>query len=257
MAEEDYTTVPDWLEWFFVAETNSTNDQVHACAGTKEITLVHTDFQTQGRGQKGNSWESERGKNIIASLLLHPTYVNASQMFILSQAFSLAIQQTLLPILGKDVRIKWPNDIYWKDKKICGILIENTLMGRHIENCTIGFGLNVNQIKFESNAPNPISIRQITGEYMSHDALLMDIVTLFHAYLDDVKHEKYAAIIQLYKDNLYRNEGMHLYKDSQGEFLAKIVDIDPQGPITLQDAEGRIRKYAFKEVKYLITNYEL
>ena len=133
-----------WFEWIRLHSTDST-------------------IQTAGRGQAGNSWESEAGKNLLFGLLFHPREVEANRQFILSQAVALSICETLSDY-AEDIRIKWPNDIYWKDRKICGMLIENTLVGRCIENCIIGAGININQQTFCSDAPNPVSLRQITGK---------------------------------------------------------------------------------------------
>ena len=118
----------------YLEETESTNKYLNdlcnkQCVG--ELTTITTDFQTSGRGQRGNSWESERGQNLMFSFVLYPTFLKARKQFLLSQIISLAIKEELDTHVS-DVSIKWPNDIYWKDKKICGMLIENDLTGTHI-----------------------------------------------------------------------------------------------------------------------------
>lgn len=242
-----------WIEYIRLTETDSTNTQAKLLAGDKEITLVCAEFQAKGRGQIGNSWESEYGQNLLFSLFLHPNYVVANEQFFLSQAISLAIQQSLAEILNtNDVCIKWPNDIYWKDKKICGILIENTLVGKKIEGSTIGVGLNVNQIIFKSSAPNPVSMRQICGVDVDRLNVLRQIVTRFYGYLDRIKLHDVQPIVSDYFENLYRKEGYFSYRDKFGEFEAKIVDVEPMGHLVLCDEQGQKRKYAFKEVEYII-----
>lgn len=244
-----------WLEFVSLNETDSTNDQVHALASDREVLLVTADYQTKGRGQRGNSWESEPGKNLVFSMLIHPGYVASNEQFILSQAISLAIQQTLSGILkDNEVRIKWPNDIYWKDFKICGILIENSLMGRHIETSTLGVGININQEKFCSNAPNPVSLYQIMKQENDRTDILLQIVKRFHDYLELLKQKEKSEIVRCYFENLYRRDGYHKYRDQEGEFSACVTDIEPLGHLVLTDSEGRLRKYAFKEVAMVLPN---
>jgi len=121
----------------------------------EEFTTVTSEFQTSGKGQRGNSWEAEKGKNLLFSFILYPSFLEVKQQFLLSQLISLSIKEEL-DKWTKDISIKWPNDIYWKNRKICGILIENDIEGHTFSRCIAGIGLNINQEKFESNAPNPV-----------------------------------------------------------------------------------------------------
>jgi BirA family biotin operon repressor/biotin-[acetyl-CoA-carboxylase] ligase len=132
---------------------------------------VVADYQTAGRGCGTNRWESERGRNLLFSLLIRPHGLSANRQFHLSMAISLAISETLGQHVG-DVSIKWPNDIYWRDGKIAGILIEHTLQGALIKDSIIGVGLNVNQREFRSDAPNPVSLWQISGQETNREELL-------------------------------------------------------------------------------------
>ena len=152
-------------------ETDSTNRFLIQLCNEKEntveeMTTVKTDYQTSGKGQRGNSWEAEKGQNLLFSFVLYPTFLEARHQFILSQIVSLAIKEELSR-WSDEISIKWPNDIYWKEKKICGILIENDLSGIYIGRCIVGIGININQEKFVSDAPNPVSLKQITGK--KHD----------------------------------------------------------------------------------------
>lgn len=134
--------------------------------------------QTAGRGQRGNSWEAEPGMNITLSLMLRPQGLHPGRQFVISQAVSLAIVDlldTLVP--GRKVSIKWPNDIYIDDRKVCGILIENSITGLSITRCIVGIGLNVNQLRFLSDAPNPVSVAQLTGEAYDVGALAERMVS--------------------------------------------------------------------------------
>ena len=182
--------------------------------------LVTADFQTAGRGQAGNSWESEAGKNLLFGLLFHPREVEANRQFILSQAVALSICETLSDY-AEDIRIKWPNDIYWKDRKICGMLIENTLVGRCIENCIIGAGININQQTFCSDAPNPVSLRQITGKEQEPVFILADTIKRFKDYYRKIQQGQTEDIVRNYRERLYRHNGFHLYQDADGVFEAE------------------------------------
>lgn len=167
-----------------ISETNSTNSYLHTfCAKEKveEFTTVVANFQTSGRGQRGNSWESEPYKNLLFSFVLFPEFLEARRQFLISQVVSLAIKEEL-DTYTTDISIKWPNDIYWKEKKICGILIENDLMGRNISQSIAGIGININQETFHSSAPNPVSLYQITGNQYDIFEVLRNIMLRIQSY---------------------------------------------------------------------------
>jgi BirA family biotin operon repressor/biotin-[acetyl-CoA-carboxylase] ligase len=223
-------------------ETDSTNRWLKE-NGSGEMVVV-ADYQTAGRGCGTNTWESERGKNLLFSMLIHPQELEARRQFHISMAISLAICETLGQYIG-DLSIKWPNDIYWCNAKIAGILIENTLQGAMIKDSIIGVGLNVNQRKFHSNAPNPISLWQITEQETDRDSLLKDILKRFDDKLaQNVKSQ--------YQSMLYRRKGYHPYADHHGTFMAEIADVEDDGHLLLSDDAGRERRYAFKEVSFVI-----
>ncbi|MCM1108612.1 MAG: biotin--[acetyl-CoA-carboxylase] ligase [Clostridium sp.] len=241
------------FEWIELAETDSTNRFLrhYHPVTPKEMTLVTADFQTDGRGQATNTWESARGANLLFSVLIRPAGVEANRQFVLSQAFALAICESLSAHTD-DIRIKWPNDIYWRDSKICGILIENTLLGRHIDTCILGAGVNVNQQTFEGDAPNPVSLRQIVGADTERTFLLADIVDRFKTLLAAIGRGDTAAIEAGYRSRLYRVGGFHSYADDEGTFEATLHDIEPTGHLVLRDRNDRLRRYAFKEVRFVL-----
>ena len=223
---------------------------LHAGVDFPEVTLVDAEFQTGGRGQVGNSWESKKGENLTFSLLCHPESIRADRQFAMSQAIALAVQQTLLTFID-DVKVKWPNDIYWHDKKICGILIECTLSGMTIKDCIIGVGLNVNQTEFVSDAPNPVSLAQIVGLTFNRKAVLDAVTDKFTFYYNKVL--KGTSLDDEYVANLYRREGMHQYAEPGGEpFRAEFACIQPSGHLLLKDECGKIHEYEFKEVKFIL-----
>ena len=223
--------------------------------------VVVAEYQTAGRGCGSNTWESERGKNLTFSVLLHPTEIPADCQFRISEAVSVAICETLehyfRPLSPSDsspdsgeqvVTIKWPNDIYVGDKKICGILIENQLRGRLISDSIVGIGLNVNQTVFRSDAPNPVSLAQLTGHEEDREALLQ----AFLQRLSVTMEMESEALMEAYRSRLYRREGFHRFSDSLGEFEAKVMNVLDDGRLVLLDTEGKARMYAFKEVGFCL-----
>ena len=137
---------------------DSTNRYLHDCppVGEEEMTVAVADYQTAGRGQGTNTWESEAGANLLFSLMVHPCWMPVGRQFLLSMAGALALKETLDAYIDF-VTLKWPNDVYWRDSKLSGTLIETTVNSRGIGRCIFGIGLNVNQREFRSDAPNPVS----------------------------------------------------------------------------------------------------
>lgn len=238
-----------------ISETNSTNNYLQTlCARQKvgELTTVVADFQTSGRGQRGNSWESEPLKNLLFSFVLFPVFWEARCQFLISQIISLAIKEEL-STYTEDISIKWPNDIYWKDKKICGMLIENDLTGTHISRSIAGIGININQEAFTSPAPNPVSLKQITGQSYSPEQILASIMKRikdYYALLQTENESVNSLIADRYTGSLFRKDGFHLYTDANGKFLARLLRVEPDGRLILEDQIGTERTYLFKEVQY-------
>jgi len=239
-------------------ETDSTNRYLSQLCEEKEDTLkefttVTSIYQTAGKGQRGNSWESEKGKNLLFSLLLYPSFLKVKEQFILSQLISLAIKEEL-DTYTSDIYIKWPNDIYWKERKICGILIENTLQGHHIKYCICGVGLNINQETFISNAPNPVSLKQITNKDYSTELILKGILSRIKQYYNHLSESPQSsmAIEEKYFNSLFRRNGFHPYQDVNGIFMAELLRVEPDGRFVLRDESGCERNYLFKEVQYIL-----
>lgn len=220
----------------------------------KDGDAVVTFRQTDGRGQQGNHWESAPDQNICMSLLLCPHRVLASESFLISEAVSIGVCRFIERLLTEPVTVKWPNDIYVGDRKICGILIENRLEGARIAASVVGIGLNVNQTEFFSDAPNPVSVRQLTGrsyDLMELSAALQGYVVDMYRRLEDGGAEE---IQEEYWRRLYRRNGWYSFRDSMhGVFEGRILGVDCQGFITLEKKDDGTRlRYAFKEVSYVI-----
>jgi BirA family transcriptional regulator, biotin operon repressor / biotin---[acetyl-CoA-carboxylase] ligase len=240
-------------ELLFLDETPSTNlylQQKLEKSGVESGTAVVTFNQSDGHGQKGNKWISESNKNIAYSLVIKPDFIPARNQFLLSEFVSLAVK-ALLDEFTKEITIKWPNDIYHKNSKIGGILIENKLEGSLISHSVIGIGLNINQNEFPGELPNPISLSQITGEKYE----LKDLAEKLHRRLitafEHLNTDNESDIRKYYLNSLYRRDGYHLYKDKKGAFKARIMDINAHGQLILEPEEGVAREYDFKEVVFV------
>ncbi len=218
---------------------------------TEQMVIAQADYQSAGRGQGTNRWESAPGKNLLFSLLVHPESVAARRQFILSMAGALAVGDALTSYTG-DIHLKWPNDVYWKNRKISGTLIETTLAGSTVKDCIFGIGINVNQQTFVSDAPNPVSLYQILHQETDIDEVLSRVLDAFSHYYAMVTEGDYDAIAQLYHERLYRRDGIHAFSDNKGTFSARISHVEDDGHLVLRDTDGCERKYAFKEINYII-----
>ncbi len=241
-----------------VSQTASTNTYLSRLAATLPGgTVIYTPSQTAGRGQKGNSWESEDGKNLTFSMLLKRPPVKARDQFYLSEAAALAVVESLTAAAGDGFTVKWPNDIYWQDKKVCGMLLENSLDGTNIATCIVGIGINVNQERFLSDAPNPVSLINITGHEHDLMALLKQVCSRIEQLVESLTGTTARATLHRhYMKALYRNDGeLHPYEDAQGNrFMASVADIAPDGTLTLRHQDGATHSYLFKQVKHIINN---
>ena len=236
-----------------IEKVNSTNTYLKELAHRqvlKEGTAVVTHNQTEGKGQRGNLWESEAGKNITSSLILFPLFLPVQQIFLLSEVVSLGVKETL-DAYTDDITIKWPNDIYYKERKIAGILIENELTGNNYNMSVVGIGLNINQERFFSDAPNPVSLKQITGKEYDTEIILKEMVRNIMIFYERLKTGDAEKIIQMYHKSLYRKSGFHRYKDNDGIFDALINRVSDDGTLHLITDCDEARSYAFKEVRFL------
>lgn len=225
----------------YIKTTNSTSTLLKQMAAEgNPPDFIYAGYQTAGRGQTGNSWESEEGKNLLCSILLPPD----KNLYFLNIAVGVA----LLRVIGEDFSIKWPNDIYWQDKKAAGILVENAIIGNEIKYSIAGIGLNVNQTEFKSDAPNPVSLKQIRGREYDIESLMNRVLEEVYQVLNEPEQE----IWSYYKLHLYRREGWYPYEDKNGVFEAHIEDVLPTGEIVLKDRQGKERNYHFKQIRYIL-----
>jgi BirA family biotin operon repressor/biotin-[acetyl-CoA-carboxylase] ligase len=230
--------------------TNSYATALLRSQSIQEGTIIFTNYQTDGRGQADNSWESEENKNLLFSLILYPHFIRPEELFLISKTVSLGICDFLNQHTG-NVSIKWPNDIYVKDDKIAGNLIESSIMGDKIENTIAGIGLNLNQKKFKSDAPNPVSLALITGKEYNIQESLTNLASFLDKRYKQLMNGNWSEIDNEYSGNLYRYNQWSRYSDSRGIFEGRIVSVNSQGHLQIEDRTGKIFEYGYKEVNFL------
>lgn len=232
---------------------SSCQEKPFTASSEESITVVVADYQTAGKGQGTNTWESEKGKNLLFSILVHPTTLPIERQYILSEAAALSYKE-VLDAYTEDISVKWPNDIYWQDRKVSGTLIETSLSKGVFKDFIIGTGINVNQKEFRSDAPNPVSLYQITGREIPLEEVQNRVVEKFEEYYQMVIDGAYETICKRYHEVLYRKEGLFPYRDRNGEFTASIDHVKDNGHLVLKDTDGNAREYAFKEVQFVMRN---
>jgi len=215
--------------------------------GVEEGTVVITDNQTNGRGQRGNYWESEPFLNLTFSLILKPDFLPVQSQFQLTQIISISIAEIIQGLVSKTVKVKWPNDIYVGDKKIGGILIQNTVKGKVIENSIIGIGLNVNQTSFET--ANATSILSLTQRMTDLNQVLIDVLKSIAANYQRLKNGERKAIGVEYHNLLLGLREVRNFK-SENEFLGKIIGVDPMGRLLIDNGSS-VRSFQNQEVKFI------
>lgn len=219
-------------------------------AGDADALIVSAIRQTAGRGQRGNSWMSASGKNLLFSILLRPSFLPVSRQFQLSQTIALAVKKTAEEY-GVAAKLKWPNDIYVGGRKLAGILIETDYASRCIEQAIIGIGLNVNQIRFPRMERTPVSLRMLKGIELDCDEVLGVFCNRFSHYYSMLGHGSHSEIKQEYLDSLIGYKEQLHYADADGEFYAMVADVRECGLLVLKKSDGSVREYTFKEVELL------
>ncbi len=213
--------------------------------------VVNARFQSDGRGQEDNKWESEPYSNLTFSILLKPTYLEPQNIFCLNQVISLAIVD-YLENNHITARIKWPNDILVECKKIAGILIENSFIGNSIQYSIIGVGLNVNQMNFSNVQNRAISIKNIIGKEMNLDMVLHSLLNAIHNRLKLLKRKDYQYISDDYKSHLHLFQSWaRFYDNNNVYFKGKIIDILPTGELCMMLENGGVKKFMNKELVFI------
>jgi BirA family biotin operon repressor/biotin-[acetyl-CoA-carboxylase] ligase len=233
-------------------QTDSTN----ACAlkiikkgNAAEGTVILAAYQTHGRGQKGNSWESERGKNLLFSFILLPRFLEARKQFYLLMSISLGLVDLML-LCGIKAIIKWPNDIYVSGRKIGGILIENSLAGNYLTSTVAGIGLNVNQTSFTASVSHPTSLKIELGREINCEILFSDAIKHLTEWIRKLYRKEWTVIQDQYLRHLMHYDQWAEYIDSTGNFRGRIAGILDGGELVVEKQNGILHHYAFREIEY-------
>ena len=236
-------------------ETGSTNSyaiELLTKERPAEGCVVVTSHQTRGKGTDTNTWESEKDKNLTFSVILYPAFA-ADQQFVLNKAISLGIYNFLKTELPQSpVSIKWPNDIYIGDKKVCGILIQNSIIGYKFDYVVVGIGLNVNQEIFISDAPNPVSLKMITKKDYHLDEVLDKLLNSIFEKYSLVQQNKGRLIENEYYQAMYRLMEWHPYRINNVQITARITGTSPYGQLMMQTQALQEITCDLKDVKFVI-----
>ncbi len=235
-----------------IDSTNSYLKKMSKKGGLEKWTVVSTEYQSAGRGQKGAVWQSDKSKNLICSILVRLNGFKARDQFLLNCAASLGIYNALTKYNLPKLSIKWPNDIMSVSKKLGGLLIENTLMHDEINHTIIGIGLNVNQISFSKDLPFAVSIKQLIIKDLDRDVLLNEIVESIQHQFDLIFQKKHKELWEAYDQRLFRKNVAHMFADQQGQkFMGIIKGVSQQGLLIVENEEQTLKTYNFKEITYL------
>lgn len=234
---------------------HSTNDfaaqMIQSGENVFEGTVIVTDNQMAGRGQRGNIWEASMGENLTFSIIFKPNFLKASDQFQLNVAISLGVFDFLSEFIDEGLTVKWSNDIYHKNQKMGGILIENTLQGYYIGHSVVGIGLNINQTQFENLIAT--SLRNVTQNPLKYDLseMLKKLLESLEKNYVQIKNNNYESLKMRYLSNLFRFEEYHYFRKNGQQFLGQIVGIDETGKLGI-DTKGVVLFFDFKEVEFVV-----
>ena len=237
-----------------VDSTNSYASEMLRQIELVEGSVIYSFVQLNGRGQRGNSWESEPSKNVALSLVLHPRFLTIEKQFLLTKITSLAVADLMAEMLEdscnpKEIRIKWPNDIYVNGQKIAGILIENALKESSISSSIIGIGINVNQIHFSIKTATSLAL--IANKEFELMEVLNKLCEFFEARYLQLKSNKLESIDTAYLERLYRLNEWANYKSIDSGFEGKITGVSSIGKLQVEMRSGDLKEFDLKEIGFL------
>jgi BirA family biotin operon repressor/biotin-[acetyl-CoA-carboxylase] ligase len=238
-----------------LSKVDSTNNFLKAKVSNSEPlpegTVIMADHQFAGRGQQNNTWYAEPGLNLTFSVYLCPSFLPVSRQFLLNMAVSVGIRDSLAGLLGDGLKVKWPNDLYYKDQKLGGILIENLLSGATYKAGIIGIGINVNQLNFASDLLNNATS---IGKILQHDVNLIELLATICGNIEaqylKLKAGNYNKLQYDYINGLYKFHKQALYRHNGETFEGMIVDVTDNGGLVIRSA-GSEKPYNFKEVEFI------
>lgn len=233
---------------------DSTNDYAKQLLSTQKPTdgtLIIAKAQTKGRGQLGNQWQTESGKNLTVSLILYPNFLSPDKQFYLNMAVALGIREFCESICTAHVQIKWPNDILINGKKVCGVLIENALQGNRIQHSVIGIGININQSKFDSTLPNATSmLLENKNQTLAIEPLATQLSAYLEKYYLQLRLLHFNFLEKAYTTSLWRYNQTSEFKKGETIFKGEITGVTKEGKLEI-DVKGKPQKFGFKEIEFV------
>lgn len=216
-----------------------------------EGTLIFAHEQFKGRGQMGNSWKTEKGENLTLSIVLYPNFLDAEKQFFLNMSISLGVKDFCESVLNEEIKIKWPNDIYYLNRKLGGILIENTINGNKVSSSVVGIGLNINQREFDNEIPNATSFNLISNKDYELKNLIQLLASFIEKYYLQLRQLHFNFLDKAYMESLFRYQQTYEFKKGQQTFKGEINGVTKEGKLIIH-CNGREQRYNFKEVEYVI-----
>jgi BirA family biotin operon repressor/biotin-[acetyl-CoA-carboxylase] ligase len=243
MTEDGFFNILDTVD----STNNYAMAKVHAGMATHGMAWFAKE-QTSGKGQRGRHWNSEKGKNIAISLVLEPGLLQIADQFQLSAAVAITCFEFFSTYAGEETTIKWPNDLFWRDRKAGGILIENVLQGKTWKWAVVGIGININQEEFDKEIQNPVSLKQITGKNFDNITMAKELYAMLMKNLGELKSA--YKILDQYNEHLYKiNKPVTLKKDGV-KFDTVIKEVSAAGRLITVDAIER--EFDFGEVEWVL-----
>jgi BirA family biotin operon repressor/biotin-[acetyl-CoA-carboxylase] ligase len=235
--------------------TDSTNKEAFRHLAHEELpegSVIWASHQIAGQGHGGTSWESEPGKNLLFSLILYPEFLPPDRQFRLNQVISIGTMEGITAFSGLNgFCIKWPNDIYFRNGKVSGMLIENSILGNKFQVSVVGIGINLNQQVFTSKAPNPLSLRNIAGKEFDLQQALNEVIGRIMHWYQQLKSGQFIQIEETYYSNLLGYQTERQFRDEKGVFSGKIKGVDKHGRLLIITSNGKQLAFELKQVRFL------
>ncbi|MDX1685549.1 MAG: biotin--[acetyl-CoA-carboxylase] ligase [Saprospiraceae bacterium] len=244
-------TKDDWHKrTVFLDQVDSTNTyalELVRRSRPEHGTVVFTEYQTSGRGQRGRTWEANKGQNALFSVIYYPTGLAPADHFKLNKIVSVSLFEAISELVSADfLSIKWPNDLYFDDRKVAGMLIQNVIRGKEIDHTVIGLGINVNQERFPGHLVKATSLSIITGM----KKVPLEVTRKIVDHLDEeMNNFDQARIDDVYSANLYLKGKKHTFRSGGLTFTGEIRGVDDEGRLII-DKEGKLEKFAFGDIEY-------
>ena len=242
--------------WFLYDSLGSTNTKAQELAAREAIpegSVIMANFQEQGKGQRGSTWQSQFGENILMSTVLYPVFLAATKLFCLSKAIALAVYDLAEEVGVNNVSIKWPNDIYAGNKKLAGILIENTFRSTEIAMAVAGTGINVNQVQFSNEVNNVTSLSLERGKKFDIELAAELLHKHISYWYEQLKQGNLELIDSTYHQRLYRLNTKAPFRENGTEFIGIIKGVNQAGKLLIENKTGQMLEFDLKEVEFVLT----